>query len=261
MPSPNVSPLSLHDALPILRPPDRGRTARLAPARQGAGARGRVRREAPLPSPRRRRRGGRGSRRRLTRGSSVLRRVAGATRPEGDRKSTRLNSSHRCISYAVPERLPSFPPRRSSDLTTPRPRADCSSRSRATRGRRSRPRSTRGTSSFAASATSRRARESPSFDARFLGSPARCWRHEAGGRSEEHTSELQSPMYLVCRPRTSPLFPSTTLFRSYDPQTAGGLLVSLPRDKGPALEAAFDARHLFLRRVGDVEEGAGVAVV
>src|SRR5437762_2639088 len=39
-------------------------------------------------------------------------------------------------------------------------------------------------------------------------------------RSEEHTSELQSPMYLVCRlllllhPPSSPLFPYTTLFRS-----------------------------------------------
>src|SRR5437762_163942 len=33
-----------------------------------------------------------------------------------DRKSTRLNSSHRCISYAVPLILHSFPTRRSSDL-------------------------------------------------------------------------------------------------------------------------------------------------
>jgi selenide,water dikinase len=46
----------------------------------------------------------------------------------------------------------------------------------------------------------------------------------------------------------------------YDPQTAGGLLISLPRDKAPALEAAFEAKHLFLRRVGRVEEGAGVLV-
>jgi selenide,water dikinase len=46
----------------------------------------------------------------------------------------------------------------------------------------------------------------------------------------------------------------------YDPQTAGGLLVSLPRHKAPALEAAFEAQHLFLRRVGYVEEGAGVVV-
>ena len=47
----------------------------------------------------------------------------------------------------------------------------------------------------------------------------------------------------------------------YDPQTAGGLLVALPRDKAPALEAAFEAKHLFVRRVGLVEEGDGVAVV
>jgi selenide,water dikinase len=46
----------------------------------------------------------------------------------------------------------------------------------------------------------------------------------------------------------------------YDPQTAGGLLVSLPAEKGPALEAEFDARGLFLRRIGSVGEGAGVLV-
>jgi hypothetical protein len=46
----------------------------------------------------------------------------------------------------------------------------------------------------------------------------------------------------------------------YDPQTAGGLLVSLSAQQGPALEAEFAARRLFLRRVGSVEEGAGVFV-
>ena len=46
----------------------------------------------------------------------------------------------------------------------------------------------------------------------------------------------------------------------YDPQTAGGLLVSLPRDETASLEAAFGAKRLFLRRVGYVEEGAGVLV-
>jgi selenide, water dikinase len=47
---------------------------------------------------------------------------------------------------------------------------------------------------------------------------------------------------------------------AYDPQTAGGLLVSLPADRGPALEAEFSARKVFIRRIGRVEEGAGVVV-
>ena len=47
---------------------------------------------------------------------------------------------------------------------------------------------------------------------------------------------------------------------AYDPQTAGGLLVSVPSDRGPALEAAFSSRRLFLRRIGRVEEGTGVVV-
>ncbi len=47
----------------------------------------------------------------------------------------------------------------------------------------------------------------------------------------------------------------------YDPQTSGGLLVSLPAEKGPALEREFQARKLFLRRVGAVEQGAGIVVV
>ena len=46
----------------------------------------------------------------------------------------------------------------------------------------------------------------------------------------------------------------------YDPQTAGGLLVSLPSERGAALEADFMRRGLFIRRVGTVEEGAGVLV-
>jgi selenide,water dikinase len=54
--------------------------------------------------------------------------------------------------------------------------------------------------------------------------------------------------------------PDTYDALGYDPQTAGGLLISLPKDTAPALEAAFEARHLFLRRVGHVEEGAGVLV-
>jgi selenide,water dikinase len=47
---------------------------------------------------------------------------------------------------------------------------------------------------------------------------------------------------------------------AFDPQTAGGLLVSVPADRGATLEAEFAARRLFLRRIGRVEEGSGVHV-
>ena len=47
---------------------------------------------------------------------------------------------------------------------------------------------------------------------------------------------------------------------AHDPQTAGGLLVALPREQGMALEAEFARAGLFLARVGAVEAGAGVAL-
>jgi selenide,water dikinase len=47
---------------------------------------------------------------------------------------------------------------------------------------------------------------------------------------------------------------------AYDPQTAGGLLVSLPAERGTTLAAEFGARGLFLSRIGQVEEGAGVVL-
>ena len=46
----------------------------------------------------------------------------------------------------------------------------------------------------------------------------------------------------------------------FDPQTAGGLLVSLPAAKAPVVEATFAAAGLFLARIGRVEEGDGVLV-
>jgi selenide, water dikinase len=54
--------------------------------------------------------------------------------------------------------------------------------------------------------------------------------------------------------------PETLDVLGYDPQTAGGLLVSLPAERSPTIEAEFSARRLFLRRIGRVEEGGGVVV-
>ncbi len=46
----------------------------------------------------------------------------------------------------------------------------------------------------------------------------------------------------------------------FDPQTAGGLLVSLPAERGTVLEAEFAQRGLPLARIGSVTEGAGVVL-
>ena len=46
----------------------------------------------------------------------------------------------------------------------------------------------------------------------------------------------------------------------YDPQTAGGLLVTVAAERSAVLEATFRAEGLFLERIGRVEEGSGVAV-
>ena len=47
---------------------------------------------------------------------------------------------------------------------------------------------------------------------------------------------------------------------AYDPQTAGGLLISIPRERAPVLEAMFLAEGLLLSRIGRVEAGAGVVL-
>jgi selenide,water dikinase len=47
---------------------------------------------------------------------------------------------------------------------------------------------------------------------------------------------------------------------AYDPQTAGGLLVSLPQERAAVLEAAFAASAIAIRRIGTVEAGDGVVL-
>ena len=47
---------------------------------------------------------------------------------------------------------------------------------------------------------------------------------------------------------------------AYDPQTAGGLLIALPAERGAVLEATFRSEGLFIARIGRIEVGAGVAL-
>ena len=54
--------------------------------------------------------------------------------------------------------------------------------------------------------------------------------------------------------------PEAIVALGFDPQTAGGLLVSVPAERGAALDAELAGRDVFVRRIGRVEEGAGVVV-
>src|SRR5687768_2035835 len=215
MPSPTgVSTLSLHDALPISV--EGAETPRLAVFVHGLFETERAWRYGGGP-----RYGDRlpgwtpvyvryNSGRRISENGREL-----ADQLEQDRKSTRLNSSHGYISYAVSHRrLHSFPTRRSSDLG--RGRGDASPG-------RLRPRPVRDRARVALRRRAALRRPPARLDARLrplqLRAPHLRERSRAGrparARSEEHTSELQSRLHLVCRlPPASPLFPYTTLFRS-----------------------------------------------
>jgi selenide,water dikinase len=48
---------------------------------------------------------------------------------------------------------------------------------------------------------------------------------------------------------------------AWDPQTAGGLLVSVPAERAAVLEATIAQAGLLAARIGRVEEGAGVALL
>ena len=53
---------------------------------------------------------------------------------------------------------------------------------------------------------------------------------------------------------------AATEILAYDPQTAGGLLVSVPAERGVVLQAAFEANGLELARIGRIEAGSGVVL-
>lgn len=47
---------------------------------------------------------------------------------------------------------------------------------------------------------------------------------------------------------------------AFDPQTAGGLLVAMPSERAPVLEATFASAGVFATRIGSTEEGSGVVL-
>ena len=47
---------------------------------------------------------------------------------------------------------------------------------------------------------------------------------------------------------------------AYDPQTAGGLLVTMPSERAPVLEATLAEEGILAARIGRVEEGTGVVL-
>jgi selenide,water dikinase len=47
---------------------------------------------------------------------------------------------------------------------------------------------------------------------------------------------------------------------AYDPQTAGGLLISIPRERAAVMEATLSAAGVFVRLIGRVESGEGVVL-
>src|SRR3712207_104321 len=151
------------------------------------------------------------------------------TYPTSDRKSTRLNSSHANIWYAVHRYLHSFPTRRASGLPHPHPQYR-----RRDPGRPARPlrvpdhrlgRAHRDAVRPLAEALLDRRRLHPVVQLR----PRPGEVHVPDLRSEEHTSELQSRQYLVCRPPISALLPYTTRFRS--PPSASP--IPSPRSRPP----------------------------
>src|SRR5688572_26081480 len=218
MPSTDIYTLSLHDALPICT----SKTA--APAPRGA-VHARARRRLArghLPT---------GTSWRPFAGSSVELddqqvRVAvivhidvvEVARGEQDRKSTRLNSSHSQISYAVHRHLHPFPTRRSSDLYFQNSRSSASRGSSCTRAASPCSRTSSNRDIVAAFRGQFSGTRRPAGQGRRHCAHRRSRGRQGRARSEEHTSELQSQSNLVCRPPTSTPFPYTTLFRSVLPK-------------------------------------------
>ena len=67
-------------------------------------------------------------------------------------------------------------------------------------------------------------------------------------------------VYLLAGAAELDGLPEELCILGFDPQTAGGLLVSLPAEKGAVLQASFAEAGLSATRIGSVVEGAGLAL-
>jgi selenide, water dikinase len=99
--------------------------------------------------------------------------------------------------------------------------------------------------------------------------------HETAQRSEVHIAALPGALELAAAgvrtggdrrnrefaaPHVTSTAPEALEALAYDPQTAGGLLVTVPSDKRAVLEATFAGQGLALHAIGRVEAGTGVSL-
>jgi len=83
---------------------------------------------------------------------------------------------------------------------------------------------------------------------------------DAAGQGLRTGGDPRNREFAAGRIRAQGVAPELDLL-GFDPQTAGGLLISLPADQGVVLEAEFRSRGLLLARIGSVDAGTGVHVV
>ena len=76
-----------------------------------------------------------------------------------------------------------------------------------------------------------------------------------GGRNVAYYMSLASPSVTI-----EADIPQTLVELMFDPQTSGGLLISVPQKRAAQLEAAFQDANEQIWQIGTVEEGLGLVV-